>query len=202
MFLNKYASLAHLFIQCKKSATEWSDMDKAEVELLPINRDLVNTVDEYENPVYDSTIQLPIRPPTGPLSKIFTSKVYNRTMSTICFILFVIGFFWSFYKNGSIDATKIQSYVDLLFFEPGEKPRCERMSRDQIYNFLTFLQNSTTCPYKVGDSMWPYCDRAIPFTAKIYTCCENEQFKSLKIGSIDLDNNNVQFLMNALKRVF
>jgi len=177
-------------------------MKKAEVELLPINKDLVDTVEEYENPVYDSTIQLPIRPPAGAMSRIFTSKVYNRLISTICFILFLIGFFWSFYKNGSIDAVKIQSYVDLLLFEPGVKPRCEHMSKDQISNFLTFLQNSTTCPSKVGNLMWPYCDRAIPFTADIYTCCENNKFKSLKIGSLDLDSNNVQFLIKALKRVF
>jgi len=54
----------------------------------------------------------------------------------------------------------------------------------------------------IGVSFWPECERAIPFTADIYTCCENNQFKSLKLGSIDLDYNNVLFLMHALRRMF
>jgi len=178
-------------------------MDKTEANLLPINEEKLNYSDDiYEKPVYESTLQLPVRPPTRKLTRMFKSKTYNQIMSTICFVLFIIGFFWSVFKNGEVDVQKIQKYADLLFFETGAKPRCERMSSEEINRFLVYLQNSTTCPSMVGDSFWPYCERAIPFTADIYTCCENNQFQSLKLGSIDMNYNNVLFLMDALKRAF
>jgi len=148
-------------------------MKKTEAELLPFNQDLLNlSEDLYEKPVYESTIHLPNRPPGRRLTKIFKSRTYNQIMSTICFVLFIIGFFWSVFKNGTLDVQKIQTYADLLFFETGAKPRCERMSSDQLNRFLDYLQNSTTCPPLIGDSFWPNCERAIPFTANIYTCCE------------------------------
>lgn len=66
--------------------------------------------------------------------------------------------------------------------------------------FADYLTNDTLCTYS-GDSWWPYCEKVIPFTADIYTCCENNMFKSLKIGSIDLDKQSFTFLAQALKRV-
>jgi len=178
-------------------------MEKTEDKLLPFTNDKLNLSDDlYDNPVYESTLQLPLRPPTRRLTKIFKSRTYNQIMSTICFVLFIIGFLWSVYKNREVDVQKIQKYADLLFFETGAKPRCERMSSEEINRFLVYLQNSTTCPSLLGDPFWPYCERAIPFTADIYICCENDQFQSLKLGSIDLDYNNILFLIQALKRTF
>jgi len=175
---------------------------KQEIELLPLNEAISSIGETYEPPVYESTVQVPIRPPKGRLSKLINIRSYNRIISTICFVLFVVGFIWSVVKNGSIDVKTIQNYADLLFFEPGSKPRCERMSHNELNRFLIYLQNSTTCPANVGDPFWPYCERTIPFTADIYTCCENDQFHSLKLGSIDLNYENVLFLINAIQRVF
>jgi len=116
-------------------------------------------------------------------------------------VLFIFGFLWSGFKNRSLEGQKVQTYFDLLFFEHGPKPKCERMSFEQIENFWLYLQNATACPPEI-DLFWPYCERAIPFSADIYTCCENDQFQRLKLGSIDLDYKDVLFMIETLKRGF
>jgi len=180
-------------------------MNKTEADLLPNATNAVGTgfeTSQFEQPVYQSTIKTPLRPPTGMLSNGFTDKRYNKILSTICFVLFIIGFLWSMFNTGENSHQNLKSYSDLLFFTSGTKPRCERMSREQGNLFSNYLENATTCPSSIGDSVWPDCERAIPFTSEIYVCCENDQFKSLKLGSIDLNYNNVLFLLDALRRAF
>jgi len=180
-------------------------MVRTEADLIPNGTDVADpgfVTSQFEQPVYQSTIQMPIRPPTGRLSNMFTNKTYNKILSTICFTLFIIGFLWSMFNTGKINHKNFKSYSDLLFFTSGTKPICERMSWEQISMFSKYLKNATTCPASVGDPLWPDCERAIPFTADIFVCCENDQFKSLKIGSIDLNYKNALFLMEALKRGF
>jgi len=59
-------------------------MDKNEAKLLPFTTDELNSSEElYEKPVYETTIQFEIRPPTGKLTKIFKSRTYNQILSTI-----------------------------------------------------------------------------------------------------------------------
>jgi len=112
-------------------------MEKTETELLSINDEKLNYKDDlYEKPVYQSTLHLPIRPPTRRLTGMFKSKTYNRIMSTVCFVLFIIGFFWSMFKNGEVDIQKIQKYADLLFFETGAN------------------QDVNECPVKKSTGFW------------------------------------------------
>jgi len=69
-------------------------MTKTESKLLPFTNDQLNSsVDLYDKPVYECTLQMPIRPPTRRRTKMFMSRTYNQFLSTICFVLFIIGFF-------------------------------------------------------------------------------------------------------------
>lgn len=180
-------------------------MNKSERELLNITSD--RGVEEPQEQIYETRVYEPTttpvhhQAPATMLSRMFNNEACNRYLSTICFILFMIGFLWSVFRTGSVNVQKLQEYADLFFFEPGFKPRCERMTGDQIDKFVNYLLNDTLCT-TVGDSWLPYCEKVIPFTADIYTCCEDNHFKNLKIGSMILNKQNVLYLAHALKRAF